>query len=297
MRLTNANNIPVQIVRAVENDGYTKGEAEMSVTGLLQPPQLSILRKHHEASITEDVADRIWMLLGQSIHSVLERANAGRDGALIEKRIYENVLGMQISGQPDELSLDRNECIDYKVTSVYKVKDALKGANKDWTEQLNTYAWLANRRLGLKIDKLKVIAISRDWSKFQYMRSSGDYPAAPVSTIPIQCWSEEKQRAFIEGRVALHQSAAKEFAETEELPECTAEEQWRKEDTFRVMKPGRKSALRILSSREEAEGWVEAHKDKEKLLIDFSPGKAVRCENYCAVAPFCQQHSKEKESV
>ena len=84
MRLTNANNIPVQIVRAVENDGYTKGEAEMSVTGLLQPPQLSILRKHHEASITEDVADRIWMLLGQSIHSVLERANAGRDGALIE---------------------------------------------------------------------------------------------------------------------------------------------------------------------------------------------------------------------
>ena len=43
LKYTNAHNIPPEIIRAVQNDSYTKGSAVKSVTGLLQPPQISIL--------------------------------------------------------------------------------------------------------------------------------------------------------------------------------------------------------------------------------------------------------------
>jgi hypothetical protein len=146
----------------------------------------------------------------------------------------------------------------------------------------------------MAINNLNVIAISRDWSKFQYERSGGDYPPAPVTVINIPLWSKDEQQRFIEERVSLHQEAEAEFLINGTLPECTDEERWKKEDTYRVIKKGRKSAMRVLDSQEKADKYIASHKESKKLSVELALGKSVRCESYCPVSEFCKQYEKEK---
>ena len=72
MKYTNTNNIPKEIIRAVSNDSYSKGASTISVTGLLQPPRIRVLREEHDNEIVVDVSNEIWKLLGQSVHTILE---------------------------------------------------------------------------------------------------------------------------------------------------------------------------------------------------------------------------------
>jgi len=294
MKYTNKHNIPIEIIRAVENDSYSKGDSVKSVTGLLQPPQISILNEHHHEELTADISERIWILLGQSVHTILERANEGKEGTLTEERMFGEVGGWSISGQTDSIALDEGILKDYKVTSVWNVVNALKQGKPEWEQQLNCYAWLNRVNSRETINQLNIIAISRDWSKFQHQRSGGDYPPAPVSVINIPMWTDEEQQSFIEERVSLHQEAEAEYLINGTLPECSDADRWKKEDTYRVMKKGRKSALRVLNSQEEADNYIDGHKDKKDLSVDLALGKAIRCESYCLVAEFCNQYQEEK---
>lgn len=293
MKYTNKHNIPIEIIRAVENDSYSKGDSVKSITGLLQPPQISILNEEHSDKITQDISERIWILLGQSVHSILERANESELDTLTEERMYATVYGWRISGQTDSISLEDNTLKDYKVTSAWTVMNALKDEKPEWAQQLNCYGWLA-KQSGKTIDQLNIIAISRDWSKFQYERSGGDYPPAPVTVINIPMWTDEEQQNFIEERVSLHQDAEAEFLISGTLPPCSDEERWKKEDTYRVVKAGRKSALRVLDSQKKADKYISGHKDEKNLSVELALGKSVRCESYCPVADFCKQYQEEK---
>ena len=293
MKYTNKHNIPIEIIRAVENDSYSKGDSVKSITGLLQPPQISILNEEHSDKITQDISERIWILLGQSVHSILERANENELDTLTEERMYATVYGWRISGQTDSISLEDNTLKDYKVTSAWTVMNALKDEKPEWAQQLNCYGWLA-KQAGKTIDQLNIIAISRDWSKFQYERSGGDYPPAPVTVINIPMWTDEEQQNFIEERVSLHQDAEAEFLISGTLPPCSDEERWKKEDTYRVVKAGRKSALRVLDSQKKADKYMSGHKNEKNLSVELALGKSVRCESYCPVADFCKQYQEEK---
>ncbi len=95
---TNRANLPDAIVAAVVNDAYTKGNAEISVTGLLKPPRQAVLEAKHQDEITQDVSERVWSLLGQSVHSILEQAN--RRG-IAERRLSIACEGWTISGGMD----------------------------------------------------------------------------------------------------------------------------------------------------------------------------------------------------
>ena len=43
MKLTNKNKLPKEIIRAISNDTYSKGESTISVSGLLSAPRPRIL--------------------------------------------------------------------------------------------------------------------------------------------------------------------------------------------------------------------------------------------------------------
>ena len=64
MKYTNKHNVPVEIIRAITNDQYSKGEAHISVTGLLQPPRIRLLNKEYADKITVDYSDETWKILG-----------------------------------------------------------------------------------------------------------------------------------------------------------------------------------------------------------------------------------------
>ena len=58
MKITNELGLPEPLVDAVRNDGYTKGNADFSVTGLIGPPYQRKLMGEFGEKITEDVSER-----------------------------------------------------------------------------------------------------------------------------------------------------------------------------------------------------------------------------------------------
>ena len=290
MVITNNAGYPEALVKAVENDSYSKGEGvDRSVTGLLAPPRQAALKEIHGHEIVEDVSDRTYALYGQLVHLLLERAGEQSLNAINEQRLYTEVNGWKISGQTDTLTLTEDQrswiISDYKFVTAYKFKRSYSGElviPEDYENQLNMYAYLLNEN-GYKVDGLKIVAIYRDWSKLEAKRDS-NYPQLGAETHDIPLWTEDKAKAFIEERVRLHQAAEND------LPECTDDERWAKPDKYALM-PTAKSvrARKLFDSRVDATTWAAANNMKTGWVIDHRKGANVRCENYCPVSEWCDQ--------
>lgn len=72
--LTNKNGLPQPIVDALKYDTY-KVHGNISVTTLIDAPQIRILKYKHRHEISEDVSDMLWALMGTVVHSILERSH------------------------------------------------------------------------------------------------------------------------------------------------------------------------------------------------------------------------------
>jgi len=263
--LTNRLNLPDGVVAAVTNDPYTRGDSDISVTQLISPAYQRKLRQ--EVEVVEDVSDRIWSLLGQSVHTVLERAYRGKGRA--EERLFMNVNGWKVSGQFDVIE---DGCLqDYKVTSVWSV---IGEGKVEWEQQLNLLRLLAHHS-GIDVTSLRIIAILRDWSKSR--TTSADYPKAQVVALDIPMWSLEDAEAFMLERVLAHQHP--------DPPVCNDEERWKRDDVFAVVKAGRKTAVKL------HDGWKMALAHAEELgnghSVETRPGGYTRCEGYCNVSHEC----------
>jgi len=206
VRLTNKYGAPDVFISAIEADPYDKGEADFSVTGLLQPPQIARLWDEHEDKITSDVRDEVWKLLGSGVHAVLE----GHGDGTVEQRLFSEHDGVKISGAVDLVK--DGHVTDYKVTSVYTATKSLKS---DWESQLNLYAWLLGKN-GTETNSLTIVAICRDWTKSR--RWQKNYPESPIVSIPVPLWSPERQERFVSQRIAIHTK--------DETTPCTDEERW-----------------------------------------------------------------------
>ena len=267
--LLNAHGLPEALVAAVRNDPYTGG-GDISITKLIDAPQRRVLWAKHHESITEDVSERMWSLLGQAVHHILERAETG---AVVEQRLYAEIEGWMLSGQFDRLHLADKALQDYKVTTTYK-----KDGAETWTQQLNGLRWLAYKN-GIDVERLEIVAIFRDWRKAEADRR-GDYPIIPVKVIPVPVWSLEQTEEFLRGRMLLHQQARGGMS----VP-CTDEERWYSGTSWALKKPGGKRALKVLDERptEIPEGQI----------LEERPGEYKRCMHYCEVADFCEQWAND----
>lgn len=301
MKITNHAGLPDAIVQAVANDPYTKGESDISVTGLVGPVQINFLRNKFDHLLEEDAITRIWSLLGQAVHVILERAE---QQAVTEERLYATLHGWTISGQFDRLVLDKQNVLqDYKVTSVWT---AINGVKPEWVAQLNCLAWLC-RRNNIEIDKLQVVAIYRDWSRAQVDRNP-DYPRQALEIINIPMWKPQQVASYLSARILAHQEAS----ETGVVAFCSDEERWYRGEKWAVMKKGRKSALRLLDSEKDAYFWCveNGHGEfsdphaatleydqvelKKGITVECRPGTYARCEHYCPVASVCPQWTEQK---
>jgi hypothetical protein len=274
MNLTNLKGLPDAFVSAVRNDSYVGG-GDISATKLIDSPQKRILNKTYKQYVVEDVSERVWSLMGQAVHTVLERAGTT---ALVEERLYMDVNGWQLSGQFDRLHLGDKALQDWKVTTVFKAN-----GSEDWERQLNVLRMLAKAN-GYEVDTLQVIAIFRDWRRSDASRNP-DYPQASVKVIEVPVWDDAKATAYIEERIALHQAADR----GEEVL-CSDEERWYAGTTYALIKEGGKRAKKVSVNREDL-----GEPDKG-YVIEERKGGYRRCENFCEVAPFCQQFKSTQES-
>ena len=298
MRITNKFGMPQPFVDFAINDKYSKGKADISVTSLIDSPRVRIMKEVYDEDVEIDAVDMVWALFGTAVHSVLEQSNPSKD-IITEERLYSKLNGWILSGALDrqEIINDVTTIIDYKVTSVWSV---IYG-KIEWERQLNCYAWLCRDKHKLtkhKIGSLKICAILRDWNRRDADKKE-NYPKAPIVFVDIPMWDEEATHKYISDRLSLHQEAQVGYDLNSELPLCSDEEMWKKNDTWAVKKKGQKRAIRVLDSEEEAIKYMNWHNETDKayikkteLELEFRGGEYTRCGNYCSVAEFCNQYKE-----
>ncbi len=295
MKLTNKLNLPLPLVKAIANDSYNKGDSDYTATSLIEPARIGALKAIHAADLEEDVSDRIYSLLGQAEHTILERAakELKEEGYIAEERFYATIAGKRISAQIDVYHPKDGLLQDYKLTSVYKVKD---GATEEYAQQLNIQAELL-RQNGHNPKSLQIVAILRDWNKGEYERelqaakvrgfNTTKYPGQQVVILDVPLVSSEDVTAFLLARLQAHQDARKG-----PLPECSKEERWATEDTYAIMKKGGKKATKLFDTEDAANTALNLLKDSGEYTVEKRPGRARRCESYCPVKAFCEQAKK-----
>lgn len=289
--LTNRMGLPQGILRAVLNDPYNSGECDISVTRLIAPAYQRKLMEDPKIDQVEDVSDRIWSLIGQATHNIIERAYPAvrrhesvadflyEHGYLTEERLFTECEGWRISGAFDAYEFESKTMFDYKVTSSWSV---IGDTKIEWEQQLNLLRLLAIRN-GLVVDKLCIVAILRDWSKTK-AKTDSSYPQAQVVVVDIPVWDISFAEEFLATRVRIHQDP--------NPSPCTFFERWQRDDVYAVMKEGRKSAVKLHSTAVDADAHAETLGKGHSVVL--RPGESVRCEGYCSVSHACPYR---KESV
>jgi len=320
---TNKHNLPQSFVNAITTDNHVS-LGDISVTQLIDAPQIRMLKKLHDYEM--DVMDLIAMMIGTGLHKVLEegdmkgtfnartlqkasgvlrelKQDKGADYLLkiietelkekidtdvtVEKTLTIEVAGWVLSGTGDRHTMSLSLLEDYKTATASAVM--YPEIKKMWNKQLNVYA-VMYRENGMPVDKARIIAILKDWSKMKIMQNK-DYPKVPVLMHDIPILDHDKMFKYIEKRIKLHQRA-----EAGESIPCTANDRWAKPDMWAVKKVGGKRAMKLFLNDTDPIAFIEKKKDlvQGELFVEHRKGESFRCANgYCPVSDVCPQYKEE----
>ena len=284
MKITNKHNVPETLVALASRDYYSKGRADYSVTEIISPPRIQRLRRQHHENMEQDVSDMLWQLLGSALHVVAERGAA--DNHITEERIIADIGDVKLSGAIDIQKVTPEGIIitDYKFTSAW----ALRQDKPEWEAQQNIYAWLVEKVKGQKVIGVQICALIRDWSRRE-ASVKADYPQAPIQVLELPLWPLEKTEAYIKERIDAHRLSKVQADWGDELPPCSDDDRWVRETKFAVKREGRKTAIRVFDTEQEAKDLAE----KEKGYVEVRKGEAIRCTgNFCGVAQWCSQYQQ-----
>lgn len=283
MIITNKLNLPSPFVSLAQRD-YVYEPNEYRVTSLLKGIRETILERRHHKEIERDVSDMVWLLFGTAVHGILEKhQELGHE--LKEERIKVPIGDYILSGQFDLYNDETKIVTDYKTASVWKI---IFGDFEDWRRQILIYC-LMLRKIGFDAQGGQIVAFLKDHSK-RDAKIKPDYPQFPVQVVKFNFTDDDFKECEEWLQARFEEIAAAEKLPDDELPICTPDERFNSGDKFAVMKKGRKTALRVLDSMEEAEQW-KAENGGDEIVI--RPGEDKKCLDYCAACEFCSYY-KEK---
>ena len=249
--LTNKLGLPQPFVdAATASNEYTKDR--YSVTAILGSQCEAILKRRHHDEIDDDVADRVWAIFGSAVHKVLQEAKA------TDSQLQENWLAVPIEGTKYTLSgifdlydAETATVTDYKTCSVWKTQ---VGDFDDWQMQVLIYCWML-RKTGFQADHGEIVAIMRDHNMRKAKTEQG-YPPHPVMKLSWDFTDDDFY--FVELYI---KDWFAELAKQEQLPDdcltpCGLEQRWHKPDKYAIMEKGKKRALKLCDSQEEAEEYA-----------------------------------------
>ena len=300
VKYTDKYNLPTGVSNALRNinSSYSRGDSDISVTQLIDSPQIKILKEKYDDQIEQDLSEMFWSVLGTSVHHIIEHSDT-TENTIKEKRFYGKCNEWKISGAIDRVILKNltgyeNETIeiaeieDYKCTSVWSIIYP----KESWTNQLNVYAWLLRQNNYLP-KSLSIIVLARDWQKSKAQESinnGGNYPPLPIHKVDIPLWSDEKQDAYVLDKVKTHQEADMLFYTENIQIGCTDEERWKNPPSFAVKVKEKKRALKVFDLEEDAQDYA---KNTLNSYVEERPSIARRCKDYCNVKQFCELAKKE----
>lgn len=290
MIITNNTNLPAPFVKMAE-DHYEIKPKRYSVTTLLKPVREILLNRRYNDVIEQDCSDMIWLLFGQATHAILEKYSVGKTEFAEERLEYKLENGYTVSGVIDLYDMEKSELVDYKTASVWKV---IKRDFDDWRKQGLMYAWLL-RKNGLPCDNVTFYAILKDHSISKAKREA-DYPKSNIFkyAFPVTDSAITEIDKFI--RDKIDEIIANENNPDDELPLCSMADRWNDGDKYAVMKKGRKTALRVLDSEQEAALYMQNNGGD---YIEKRPGEDKKCNDYCRCCTKCnywQETHKESDN-
>lgn len=252
----------------------------LRVSDLHDAPLIKHLMIKHWDDLVIDPNKHIPALLGTAWHAAME---ANRDATHItETRLYRNIDGITITGQPDIVTETTIE--DFKTASVYQY---IKQDFAHWTAQLNSYLWLNQN---LKNKRLICWPLYKDWSAMEALRIK-PYPPRRITKIMLTQWDPEHTEQIIKQRVAIHQQPP---------CECTREEKWQTDEQWALKSTKRKTAIRVLDTKEELGKYALAKGldlTRPEYSIERRPGLCKRCQDWCPVNTFCQYYKPQPQET
>jgi hypothetical protein len=249
----------------------------------MSSPKIKRLREQYDEQMEVDVTKLIASQLGTFMHGKLEAKEV--EGYLNEERIFAEVDGVTVSGAIDlQKEVEGGVVIiDYKFVKAWSVMQ-----NKtEWQTQLNIYKWLIETVKRKKVVGLQICAIIKDYSAHD---TKENYPEAEAIMIDVPMWDSVTTETYVRQRLEMHRNAKVDHDFGDELQACTDEERWMSETIYAVKREGRKTAIRVFKSIDEATELAE----KEKGYVETRQGEYRRCVgDFCGVSKWCKQYQGE----
>jgi hypothetical protein len=329
--ITNKHGLPDSFMNAFNKDTHPVS-GDISVSQLLGPPQVRYLKRINDieedamdyifatfgtalhkwieagnspdfdTTAVEHVADLAKVAYNQTQdprYMNLVKAIKGLTPPIKDKTIFmEKSMSVDMGdivlyGTSDEIKTfgDYSIISDHKLCSTYAWM--YKESREKWMEQLNVYAWMAEKNGFPPVKELWINAYFRDWSHSRLLKG-GDYPKHPYMRVQVDRKSNEQVEAFIQTRLNLHR-----MADNGTPPECDGNDRWASADSYAVkVKANAKAAVRgsIKDSYAGAEQFIK--ENGHRLIgayIEVRPGESRKCESYCPVRSVCPQYKRIQE--
>ena len=314
LEYTNKNNVSLALAVFLMYDNYEYDERpnSISATGLIKPLRQLVLSKQNPALLkTVDIADLVATRMGSAIHKGCEDAwtdpenvkNAlkvlgasedaidnikinppyikpGETPVYVEQRAEKEILDFVISGKYD-LVLD-GTLNDYKSTSVWTY---IFDSNADsYVKQGSIYKWLSPDKI--TSDYININYIFTDWSAAKARMDTKSYPQIKTLTKQYPLWSTEETENWIMNKIEAYKALAN--TPQEGLPQCTDEELWATEETFKYYKNPNKLDRSTKNFKTMDEALVRKSADGDVGIIKTVPGEVKACR-YCPVIGICTQ--------
>lgn len=298
--MTNKNGLPQPVVDAIKHDTYKVG-GDISVTTLIDAPQIRILKKKHGHELESDVSEYLWALMGTAVHHVLERAHI-KD---TRKQAFMTVL--------ETLKEESRNYSDDDKQRLQQLSDMLiKLMVKFFPEVESRYIWEFTLQYEFggkilygtfdiydKIDKIlfdyKVCSVfaymypesRKKWAAqtntYAFMLREQGFEVKDIRIVAIfRDWSASKSE-FAKGdypqqqfmtlpiEVVDHEKMRRYIhnrmelhieAEKGNIPDCNGNERWATSSEFAISKPGLKKALRVFDKEEDAKEYITKNQAK-----------------------------------
>lgn len=291
--LTNKLNLPQQIVNACLHDTH-KVAGDISVSQLIENPRVIHLKRNNNYS--EDVSDRLYMLMGTALHHILERSNMGE----VEKRAF--MMVTEVLKREAEKIKD-----DSKREGVLKVQSYLtKFMNFMFPESEKRFLYEVTQRMeigdrvlygtpdlfdirdGILYDYKYCSVYSymypesrMKWDAqtnvYAYMLTQAGYEVKEIRIVAF--FRDYSQHGFQKSKdypdsqikeISIKVRSASDMAtyitnrmnmhvkaeETGILPYCSGKERWASSDQYAIVTPGSKKALRVFDIKPMAEKFM-----------------------------------------
>jgi hypothetical protein len=279
MEITNKQNLPAGLVKAVTTEKHNEPGC-VSATTLLKGVKEIVLSERHWEELEDDVSDRVWAIFGTAVHALLEHEG---ENDFTEQKMSYPVGDITITGRLDNYDMRHGVICDYKTASVWKVmyKDF-----SDWYMQGMIYAWLL-RKNGFTVTQCRFITLLKDHSKTDASRDR-HYPPNPVFVyeFDVTFLNLLKIENFIKSKVREY-VRCRELKDND-IPPCAPDERWAKTTKYAVKKEGRKNAVKLFDDPEAAEA-LAAELGKGHS-VEVRPGESTKCLSYCLCCGFCNYY-------